>query len=1490
VKEGIQPLTTPCHRKLPLGEIDQAHWRDPALEAWLLVTTQAVSEQIEQSLRRKGEEVGVPVLIVDWKGDGLPDLAALCASAPDIVTSLISSSAGATATALQSVADSAIKRIRRDLEAWCLGFEAVRATAKAQLNQIWTSPRASNALLGQDAAGGAQRRRITRVSVMRGLDAWWAGPAVDDSPAIIYGLEGDGKTWATLDWLVTRSDDLPIILAIPSSAVPSIGGVSEMSVRRFLAGRLFEITKVRNPEHWLCRLDRMLKRPDEEGPVLIVFFDGINQVPSVPWLDLLKVLQGPAFAGRVRVLASTRTFDFENTLSRARGLVVAATPQAVEPYDIAMGGELDQMLALEGLSRTDLHPDLLPLARRPRLFRHVVQFREKLMESGDVTVHRLLWEYGRDSFGVRSGRSFSEFEWRAWLAEIARNYREKGVRSYSLRELSESTARPDLGQREVAARLSDIIDGRFAQENPNRPGVFELDPVIVLHALGAALLNTLEAVVPAQPSIVANALNTWLDPIAGLDQGAEILRAAVSIFVECGDLDESPIGGALVTAWLQSQNITDEHRREIAGLAVALPGALLDAVEASTDQAFTSAKLLAVNALRSIDRSNPAALAVIVERLRDWCGIVSCERMSGREDNPWEKARKERLQALLGVTDPAELEVLGVRLRLVEWDVGELALTAPSILEGFPLVEALPVFKAAAVAQAVTTRQACWDGLKWLVLLNKVDEQPAREALRGLARATAAEKSAPGIDPRLAGRAAALLVWMAGDECDEIEASRIDPGLDRGWNYEADYLADPANSLFALERRHAPIALLHSAQPVLSRVERCREMWLDPTFEPPPAFVEELVAWARLFNVAALDLHDSYTTEDHHFEMAEPALARVAPELLADLTRKKLQLLASRTSETRYWGAVRAPQHLLLTGPCESYAARSLRKAHVQTEAEIENIVRNKLLILELLEASGDDQHRVLTEADLESVLLDLVQVFRPLTASYAEAAPRSPERRARDLMIFLCRDGAQIPESVWTWLVDIAFGTSDIRGLAIEALARFDGSRLARELLERDWSWSPTASTWENHYGSGALIDGGHATPFDELAPRIALWRLLEAVRRRGADPGEVRLAAAIFDRGFSGVGLDVPEPGASISIDRTAAGTGPQPFAVSVDPEATAEDPGDQIAALRRVLDIEARQKAYERALQVARVAVERIEEARRTGASLYLRDVRPEDMTCVAEHAPEWIDRWLEGMEAVTQDFRRRVQLAEGPFLALCEAMLARDPAKGVLLCQALRRTLRSRYLGRGSVEDLLHVVFRVPVSDAVIEIRSQVLDAASSDEALYHFALVAEANGAGAWLRGIIEQDLASDSPRRVRRRLVLKMFILAGAITENPWPEGQVESSYEDLRRQAARSVARDGWARHWFKRYLAAATPADAYAAWKLFMHSADRRAWVWLPDELEANPDAPLRGRKLLNLKVNRSELQRMMDKRHDKLKDRFLDRKIVEGIGPWTRVDAEV
>jgi hypothetical protein len=76
--------TTALSDRELLGEIDHALARDSALEAWVLVATREVKEQLAQDLNQKGDSVGVPVIILDWKGEGLADLAALCAFAPDL--------------------------------------------------------------------------------------------------------------------------------------------------------------------------------------------------------------------------------------------------------------------------------------------------------------------------------------------------------------------------------------------------------------------------------------------------------------------------------------------------------------------------------------------------------------------------------------------------------------------------------------------------------------------------------------------------------------------------------------------------------------------------------------------------------------------------------------------------------------------------------------------------------------------------------------------------------------------------------------------------------------------------------------------------------------------------------------------------------------------------------------------------------------------------------------------------------------------------------------------------------------------------------------------------------------------------------------------------------------------------------------------------------------------------------------------------------------
>jgi hypothetical protein len=68
------------------------------------------------------------------------------------------------------------------------------------------------------------------------LDSWWNGRASDDVPALIVGLDGVGKIWAAMDWLLDRGE--PIVIVIPSSSVAGASFGSALSIKRFVADRL----------------------------------------------------------------------------------------------------------------------------------------------------------------------------------------------------------------------------------------------------------------------------------------------------------------------------------------------------------------------------------------------------------------------------------------------------------------------------------------------------------------------------------------------------------------------------------------------------------------------------------------------------------------------------------------------------------------------------------------------------------------------------------------------------------------------------------------------------------------------------------------------------------------------------------------------------------------------------------------------------------------------------------------------------------------------------------------------------------------------------------------------------------------------------------------------------------------------------------------------------------------------------------------------------
>ncbi|HEX2839366.1 MAG TPA: hypothetical protein VHN77_14710 [Phycisphaerales bacterium] len=1221
--------------------------------------------------------------------------------------------------------------------------------------------------------------------------------------------------------------------------------------------------------------------------MLTVVFDGINQQPSAPWIRLLQILQGPVFGGRVRVVLTSREHFVHDRMGSFRRLSPPPTVVRVDIYDDAPGGEFDQVLALEGLRRSDLRPDLLELARTPRLFKLVTLLRHRLGDVQAVTVPRLLWEYGRDSLGVRAGAEFGEVDWQEWVRDVARTCR-SGMPRFSTRELSDSASRSDLSPEAIYRRLSELVDGHFVRQS--RSGDWEPSQPFVSLALAVTLTAHLEDMAEQSPQAIAAALAEWLEPISGMDQRADVLRAASTIAVARGASCSAALRSELVVAWVLSHNLPEEHLSELLSIVRGEPDLLLDIAEGTRSDDRTPARKWALRTLRTASTADHRVQRAIVNRVAAWCRRISrgVDRVRSL-DAQYAEARLKQLGSRVGSTAVGPRDILSVRCTLVDDPDRLLMSYAPSLLESCPLDECGPVFEAAAIELAVRGECDQWEELKWLCWFNERRPDQAATMLRHLAADIRRRTPEPGVHPQLPEAVASNLLLLSGVETDERLAAGITPDFARPFNYATDYEADPARSMFALERRHAVAVLGKSDIPLHARVQRLGDLWYDPTFLPPASFATELVDAVSSLALNNVDCHNGVTSEDHWLETVEPALARVAPDALATLAQKVFQQSLAQPKANAYWRAVRAAEPLVLVDQTAVSVAASLRDGGFGMSDGSELHAATELLLLELVQLGAREQHRRLVLSNLPAIYTRFEHILKPLTeedvdALISEFRFGSPKQH-QDLLDLLSLQNVPLSEVAWMWLSEQKdHQNPNVRGRVFQHLADSNAVRFGAILRESGWSWDQGSHLFVNHYGSVALIAASMGLAFDLIAPRLAPWKVLFAARQRGEKSEEVRLAAAILDHVLMRPSGDGSDPGVELEVHCTDLQS--PSILVSV---ATPDGEGDNpIAALEAALNPEARQQAYQRAL---RAAVKHIQRTQRSGHSLYLINYQQADMDVVARIAPDVVDRWLRGMEECTPEFRERVWLAERVYLALAASLLQHNPARGVAAWRALRVALRTRYIGEAGIDELIHMVFQAAESEDVAHLRRELLDPSScnTDQDLQDIAIAAMLHGKREWLESVMREDAASNVVWRQRRAVVLEGYTTGHTLpVERAWPRCGLATSYERLAQRAACRKSNDACARHWWRQYIGAETPAAAYAAWVLFTRSADRRRRLWMTaDSREARKSKEIPHLTSAHLELNSEKLKRAVAKRERNREKQFLGRDISKHIKPWRSDD---
>ncbi len=819
------------------GEISQAVDRDPALEVWILVTTQEVSEQTASEIQRAGRQFGIDTLFLDWSPSKLPRLAALCASDPDSFEAEIGGNHRHLLEHIKSLADyhGVLKSIRDEMKVHAIGFDLLRTASHELVRDIWSDRDKAQARFNQNVAGGAYGAScVSRAESIAQLHDWFCAKE-QDCRGLIVGGEGMGKTWVAFSWLHEELDQLPIVILVPSS---SIGGpiAGYDALIELLAGGLRDLDRsvVRELEYWKRRVVRLLQRPAADGPAFLIFFDGLNEKPSLDWVALLSHWQDEPFNAHTRVLVSVRESFLSERMRNLSGLGWQPTRIEVGPYDLTLGGEFDQKLAMAGLTRKDLPQSLIDLARVPRLFDLVIQLRERLGNVQKVTIHRLLWEYGASAVPLSA---FGKHGWRQFVLTLASEFR-VGRNKRDLAEVEEITATATAPQDQIYQRVSSVVDGVFTRLS--QFGELQFEPDFVRHALGLALVKTLE---DGQTDAMQEELERFLGPIAGHDERAEVVRAAVSITLATNDnLNLPAYLSALCSSWVQSQNLPEEHVAELGILAPQLVGPLLNAIEQSTSPASSSPRHIALNALCQVDKSDRAVAHTIAARGAQWCQVISLERrtLSQAEDESSEyDHRRQRFESRIGSAEVGKLVVLGRTIEIVEQTSSGFLVVAAQLLQGRALAEATDFLEAAALNSAITGTGHMECG--WLNALNTVDPMETAASLRSISENIASRQPEPGVHPDLGRRVAAILLWWTGFEEDACRASKLDPGLDQWISYEKDYLPDPATSLFPLERRHATSTLSRKDIVVRSRIDRTKQYLVDPILSIPNGFSDELV-------------------------------------------------------------------------------------------------------------------------------------------------------------------------------------------------------------------------------------------------------------------------------------------------------------------------------------------------------------------------------------------------------------------------------------------------------------------------------------------------------------------------------------------------------------------------------------------------------------------------------------------------------------------------
>lgn len=1024
----------------------------PTLDLWVLAATRPISGGDVRELEAVGASAGIDVLVLDWDPAATepPLLAVLCAMSPATVRVRLQASEAMT-DALNFVRnhelfESASKRLLGRLQSPLVGLAASKIRMMEWLRSRMKEADASRLAFDSHAALlSTDSHRISRDGVNARIDAWWS----DDCTRVgaLLGQEGVGKTWAALDWVLSRLDSdpgFPLPVVVPAK---NVGGTDADEI---IAAALFTAFQIRDHAFWKRRVARWLSAETLQ-PNLLVIIDGLNQNWMYSsWSELVLAIAGADRKGKAAVLLTARPDFFNFRLKRLQDLSTKPAEVPVNPFSDA---ELEQVLATYGVAMSELSKALLHLLRNPRACRQALRRRRELEESGDITPERVVYEDWRGR-QPQALKMLSEEEFRAFIAGLARRYRDniegsEVSRKQLLDELTMGSG-DDLSKYEGV--LSEIIDGGWVTSS-GRSHQFKVLENKLPYVLGLDLVSELNDAESEEQ--VRSTLDEVLDAYQGSDFSVKILRCA-STFAMMEEGTPEFVRRGLLTYWLAAQNFGSADFDSFWRCLGLCPETVLDVAERAWAKKASrhSEDEVLIKAF-----SNAFKWASVVQacekRLTHWLEEFWLDPLAEESGNqiPEDEAavgrRADTQRRFMEWFNVAGSNAFEIEPRQVDSDRAWRGYRAIEMMSWLPRASLLRPMTAWAITRSIMGRRMREDVFSWLLRWNDNDHEQTEPAVVLRAR----ELALKGPIGREAAHSLLDALSTAG-----ANAALLDLGFERVVSSQGDHVPSPTDP--ACTDSPSQIADIQASALKLA----------VPTPEAPPTSFSKIAPTQAL----ALSRWSPYLRLKLERDSLDGILKSIRPTCVAeDDFRASISALAQsflvlEPAQIERWKE--AAGRTRNEDEAWNWDFQFVRFLGEAASAQIELLdlspKQQMPAYFASLLSSLDDKGVREVKSRLEMSSSDAELIF---WLEYLDQSPTTGENLGKvALKKYLSHESTAVREKVFK------FG------------CWMESSELADELASTDWAYSRAKSREEQAFGSRLLAYGSHASEVDAFKDRV--------------------------------------------------------------------------------------------------------------------------------------------------------------------------------------------------------------------------------------------------------------------------------------------------------------------------------------------------------------------------------------------------------------------